>query len=150
MERRTSYLRMRASSRVKAEANCGPLSEMMESYRPKCLNTKSKKSWMTLFASIVFEQGARITPFVRPWSTMTIKESKLSDGGRSVMRSTESGLKGRVVEEGIGVRGGVDGWVIVLFCWHTAHPETNLETKTERPGHQRSRLTTALVWKRPR
>ena len=66
------------------------------------------------------------------------------------MRSTESCLKGRVVEEGIGVRGGVVGWVITLFCWHTVHPVTNLETKTERPGHQKSRWTTALVWKQPR
>ena len=79
---------------------------MMESYRPKCLNMQSKKSWATPFTSIILEQGARITPFVRLWSTTTIKESKPSDGGRSVMRSTKSCLKGRVVEEGIGARGG--------------------------------------------
>ena len=144
-----SYLRMWASLRAKAEANCGPLSEMMESYRPQCLNTKSKKSWAIPFASIILEQGARITPFIRPWLTTTIKELKPSDGGRSVMRLTESCLKGRVVEERIGARGGVGGWVITLFCWHTAHPEMNLETKTERPSHQKSRLTMALVWKRP-
>ena len=63
------------------------------------------------------------------------------------MRSTESCLKERVVVEGIGARGGVVGWVIVLFCWQTAHPVTNLVTKTERPGHQKSHSTTALVWK---
>ena len=40
---------------------------------------------------------------------------------------------------------GVDGWVISLFCWQTSHPETNLETKNERPSHQKSRSTTALV-----
>ena len=88
-----------------------------------------------------------MTPFVRPWLTMTIKESKPPDGGRSVMRSTESCLKGRVVEEGIGARGGVVGWVIILFCWQTAHLVTNWETKTERLGHQKSRSTMALVWK---
>ena len=90
-----------------------------------------------------------MTPFIRPWSTTTIKESKLPDGGRSVMRSMESCLKGRMVEEGIRARGGVVGWVIILFCWHTAHPETNLETKTERPGHQKSCSTTSLVQKHP-
>ena len=46
-------------------------------------------------ASMVLEQGARITPFVRPWSTMTITESKPEETGRSVMRLTESCLKGR-------------------------------------------------------
>ena len=101
----------------------------------------------TPFASIILEQGARITPFIRPWSTMTIKESKPPDGGRSVMRSTESCLKERAAEEGIGAMGGVVGWVIILFCWQTVHPEINLEMKTERPGHQKSRSTTALVWK---
>ena len=60
------------------------------------------------------------------------------------MRLTESCLKGRVVEEGIRARGGVVGWVITLFFWHTAQPVINLETKTERPGHQKSHSTTAL------
>ena len=101
-------------------------------------------------ASIVFEQGARTTPFVRPWSTTTIKESKPSDRGRSVMRLTESCLKGRMVEEGIGTRGGEVGWVIILFCWQTAQPVTNLETKMNRPGHQKLCLTMALVQKRPK
>ena len=44
---------------------------------------------------MVLEQGMRITPFVRLWSTMTINESCPLEGGRSVMRSTESCLKGR-------------------------------------------------------
>ena len=145
-----SYLRMRASLQAKAEANCGPLSDIMESCRPKHLNTKLKKSWATPFALIILEQGARITPFVRPWSTMTIKESKPLDGGRSVMRLTESCLKGRVVEEGIGTRGGMDRWMIALFCSHIVQPVTNLETKTERPGHQKLRSTIALMRKQPR
>ena len=101
-------------------------------------------------ALIVFKQGARTTPFVRPWSTTTIKKLKPSDGGRSVMRSTESYLKGRVVEEGIGTRGGEVGWVITLFCWQTAQLVTNLETKMDRPSHQKSHSTMALVQKQPR
>ena len=55
---------------------------------------------------MVFEQGMRITPFVRPWSTMTIKESCLFEGGRSVTRSTDSCLKGRVEDEGMGASRG--------------------------------------------
>ena len=57
-------------------------------------------------ASMVFEQGMRITPFVRPWSTTTINESCPLDGGRSVIRSTESCLKGRGEDEGMGASGG--------------------------------------------
>ena len=40
-------------------------------------------------ASMVFVQGARITPFVASWSAMTMSASKPLDGGRSVMKSTE-------------------------------------------------------------
>ena len=65
---------------------------------------------------MVLQQGARITPFVRPWSTITKIESKAEEGGRSVMRSTESCLNGRVEVDGIGQRGGVVGWVLTLFC----------------------------------
>ena len=57
-------------------------------------------------ASMVFEQGMRITPFIRLWLTTTIKESCPFDGGRSVIRSTDSCLKGRGEDEGMGVSGG--------------------------------------------
>ena len=56
-------------------------------------------------ASMVFEQGMRITPFVRLWSTMTINECLL-EGGRSMTRSTESCLKGRREKEAMGISGG--------------------------------------------
>ena len=58
---------------------------------------------------MVFEQGMRITPFVRPWLTMTINESCPFEGGRSMIRLTESCLKGRGKEEGMGVSGGQVG-----------------------------------------
>ena len=73
---------------------------------PNCLKTKSKKSRAIPAASTVLEQGARITPFVRPWTTMTITESNPEERGRSVMRSTESCLKGRETVDKIGQRGG--------------------------------------------
>ena len=55
---------------------------------------------------MVFEKGIRITPFIRVWSTTTINESCLLEGGRSVTRSTESCLNGSGEEEGMGVSGG--------------------------------------------
>ena len=56
--------------------------------------------------SIVLEQGMRITPFVRPWSTTTINELCPFEEGRSVTRSMESCLNGKGEEEGIGASGG--------------------------------------------
>ena len=106
MESLTLYWRSHASSLAKADANCGPLSDIKESWRPKCLNTWWRKNLATLAASMVFEQGMRITPFIRLWLTMTINESCPFEVGRSVTRSTESCLKGREEEEGMGASGG--------------------------------------------
>ena len=92
---------------MKADANCGPLSEdIRESWSPNCLNTWWRKSMATPATSMVFEQGMRITPFVRSWLTTTINESCLFKGGKSMTRSTESCLKGRGEVNGIGVSGG--------------------------------------------
>ena len=86
---------------MKADANCGPLSDIREPWSPNHLNTWWRKSLATLATSMVFEQGMRITPFIRPWSTMTINESCPFEGGKSVTRLTESCLK-------VGVR--MAGW----------------------------------------
>ena len=91
---------------MKEDANCGPLSDIRESWRLNCLNTWWRKSLATPATSIVFEQGMRITPFVRPWLTMNINESCPFEGGRFIIRSTESCLKGRGEEEGMGASGG--------------------------------------------
>ena len=72
------------------------------------------------FVSIVFKQGTRITPFVRPWSTTTIRESCPLERGRSVMRSTESCLNRSEEEDVVGESGGVTGCVQALFCWQMA------------------------------
>ena len=55
---------------------------------------------------MVFEHGIRITPFVRLSSTMTINESCLLKGGRSIIRSTKSCLKGKGENDGMGASGG--------------------------------------------
>ena len=82
---------------------------MRVSRRLKCLNTFLKRSWAIPAVSMVLVQGVRITPFIRPWSTTTEIESKLDEGGRLVMRSTESWQKGREVEKGMRWRGGEVG-----------------------------------------
>ena len=114
-----------------------------------CLKTKSKNSLAIPAASMVLEQGARITPLVSPWSTMTMTESKPEEAGRLVMRSTESCLKGREIDDGIVQRGGMTGWVLTLFCWQTAHPAMKCFINVARPGHQKSCSRMALVQKTP-
>ena len=124
MDNQMSYLRRQASSLVKTEVNWGPQSEMRVSCKLNHLKTKLKNNWVTPAALTLLEQGARITPFVRPWSTTTITESKPEERGRSVMRSTESCLKGRETEDEIGQSGGTVGCVnLVLLASHTASDE---------------------------
>ena len=71
--------------------------EMRISYRPKHLKTLSRKIYAIPVALMVLEQGVRITPFIRSWSTMTTTESWPLEVGRLVIRSTESYLKGSTV-----------------------------------------------------
>ena len=82
---------------------------MRVSCSPNYLKTKSKNNWVIPTASTVLEQGARITPFIRPWLAMTITESNPEEMGRLVMRSTDSCLKGRETVDEIGQRGGTVG-----------------------------------------
>ena len=79
------------------------------SCRLNLLKTNLKNNWAMLVASMDLEQGARITPFVRPWSTMTITGSNPEDGGRLVIRSMDSCLKGRRMEDGMEESGGIAG-----------------------------------------
>ena len=65
---------------------------------------------------IVFLVGQRITPFVRLWSTMTSKESKPEEVGRSVIKSQETCWKGRETHDLMGVSRGMVGCVFDLFC----------------------------------
>ena len=149
MESLTSYLRSLASSLASAEANCGPLSDIRVLWRPNHLKMFSKKSFPTLATSMVFEQGIMTTPFIRPWSTMTMMESWPFTRGKSVTRSTKSCLKGSEEVDRIGFNGRQTGWVFVLFCWHTAQPLMNLFMYVDNPGHQKSRSRNVLVWNCP-
>ena len=60
-------------------------------------------------AETVFLVGQRMTPLLSPWSTMTNKESKPLEGGRSVIRLQEIWRKGGREDEGLGIRSGVVG-----------------------------------------
>ena len=126
-----SYWRSLANSLAKADANCGPLSDIMELCRPNRLKMWEKKSLATPAASMFLEHGILITPFIRLWSTMTKIESLLCTSRRSVTRSTESCLNGRGKVEGIGARGGQVGWVLTLFCWQVAHPSIKVDIRGE-------------------
>ena len=41
----------------------------------------------------------------------------------------------------MGVAGGVEGWVFVLFCWQVVHPAIYAQMNEARPGHQNSAVT---------
>ena len=143
------YLRSRASSLARAEANWGPLSDIMVSWSPNCLKMFWKKSLPTPAALVVFEQGMMITPFIRLWSTTTMMESMLPTRGRSVTKSTESCLNSSVEVDGTGFNGGHVEWVFSLFCWHIAHSSMNLLTYVDSPGHQKSCSRKVLVQNQP-
>ena len=136
MESQRLYLRIQASSAVKAEVNCGPLSKIKQLCSLKQMKTCLKNSSAIPLALIVLLQGVRITPFKRPWLTMTSSELKLLDKGRLVMRSIDSCWKGWVQEEGSGKSVGTVGWVLTFICWQTEQPAMNWQTNVDIPGHQ--------------
>ena len=70
-------------------ANWGPRSEIIFSGNLYHLYKLLSKSCTAPLAVSVFVQGDKITPFERPWSTMTKMELKPSTVGRSVIRSIE-------------------------------------------------------------
>ena len=87
MERDRAYHRSFLSSQVNVEANWRPQSEMTLSKSLKQRKTLWKKREVIPSVVMDFFNGQRITPSVSPWSTMTRRESKPEDKGRSVMRS---------------------------------------------------------------
>ena len=75
---------------VKAfDMNWGPLSEMILFGSSNRLYKCSSKSRPVSSEVNVLLQAMRITPFERPWSTMTKRELKPSANGRSVIKSIE-------------------------------------------------------------
>ena len=72
-----------------------------------------------------FEQGTKIIPFVRPWSTTEKIESSPRMGGKSVIKSMDIWAKGCVdVGLGIGINACFVGWRLILNCWQNAQPFT--------------------------
>ena len=78
----------------------------------------------------VFAQGVKTTPFVSPWSTMTITASMIIPfsrvmGGKSVIISIEQLAKGLVFAgPGIGIYDGFEGFRFILNYWQILHPLT--------------------------
>ena len=100
----------RVSSWKTLAENWGPLSEMMRVGSPKRLYRFWWMRCVVPSASMVFVQGARITPFVASWSAMTMRESKPLDGGRSVMKLIVVVSNGYAFGfAGIGISGGAVG-----------------------------------------
>ena len=94
---------------MKVEVNWGPQPEITLSKSPKQRKTLWKNRDAIPSAVMDFLVGQRITPLVSPWLTMTRRESKDEEMGRSVMRSQEICWKGQVQENLIGVREGMVG-----------------------------------------
>ena len=68
-------------------------------------------------ASMVFVQGARIIPLVESWSATTMRVSLPPDGGRSVMKSMVTVVKGFACGfAAMGMSGGTVGCVLTLVC----------------------------------
>ena len=73
-----------------------------------------KKDFPTPAVSMDLEQGIMITPFVSPWSTMTIMESILRTSGRSVDQVDQELSKGKGGCGGDGIQWWAN-WVGVYF-----------------------------------
>ena len=69
------------------EANCGPLSDIVLSGRPKHLYNEVSRIVSICSAMIILLHDSKIALFIDLWSTMTMIESNPSDTGRSVIKS---------------------------------------------------------------
>ena len=110
-------------------ANHGSLSEIMDSGRPNHLNKLLCNSLLMTIWSEVFVIGMRITPFIRPWSTMDKIQlqstlSAVLETGRSVIRCIEQSANGcEDCDPAIGVNAGFDGDQLILNSWHFEQPD---------------------------
>ena len=86
----------------------------------------------------------RITPFVRPWSTMTINESCPFNGGKLVIRLTDSCLKGRAKDVEMEASERQVGWWLTLFCWHIAQAKIKALMYDERGSATRNPIPVRL------
>ena len=95
----------------------GSLSEIIILGNPNCLTVWSKWSSVALSAVNSLLQGIKITPFVRPWSTMTITWSwPRSVLGNPEIKSCVIIWNGFVAVDLIGCTGGCVRCVLTLFC----------------------------------
>ena len=97
--------------------NWGPRLEMILSGNPNIWYKLSSKSFAVSSAVTFLLHGIRIAPLLSPWSTTTKMESKLSIGGRSVMKSIEQLENGLVVvAPSVGIKEVFEGCLSILNC----------------------------------
>ena len=106
------------------EANCGPLSDIAFSGRPKHLYSEVSKMVPVCSAMIILLHDSKIIPFVDPWSTKTMIESNPSDTGRLVIKSMVMRENGQGFSAETGWSAGFIGCWFILCCWQRAHPLT--------------------------
>jgi hypothetical protein len=103
--------------------NCGPQSDNILSGKPNHLYKFLCKRLPILSIVTVLVVGQKITPFERPWSTMTKIESLYSAGGKSMIKSMLQCANGQVViAPSTGIKDGCDGFRSILNCWQILHP----------------------------
>ena len=107
-----------SSFRINAfDANCGPRSKIILSGSPNLLYKFSSRSFAVPSAVIFLLQGIRITPLLRPWSTTTKIESKVSIVGKSVMKSIEQLADDQVdLAPSVGTNISLEGDQLILNC----------------------------------
>src|SRR5579864_2198006 len=138
------------NSLKKVEVNRMSLSVITFLGIPTKGKTRSLKSVATPGASMVSLQGSKMTALVQSWSVMVRMESYPFEMGSLTIKSIEIVWNGCALGAGaIGCKGGRLGWVLLLFCWQTAHPRMYSLMYQFTSGHQYSLVTIWSIFQCP-
>ncbi|SRR6266702_8849599 len=119
------------------DANFRSRSLMNHCGSPNCGNTCCTISPAISSAIIASLHGINIAALLQSWSVTVSMESYPCDTGSLVMKSSVTVSKGIASGFGyIGCRGTQVGRVLILCCWHSAHPFTYSITSLHMFGHQ--------------
>src|SRR6266702_1675408 len=119
------------------DVNFGSRSLINRCGSPKCRNTCCMISPAISSTVIASLHGMNIAALLQSWSVMVSMESYPCDIGSLVMKSNATVSKGIASSFGyIGCRGAWIGQVLILCCWHSAHPLTYSITSLRIFSHQ--------------
>ena len=105
------------------DVNWESLSLIIDSSSPNLWYTLSIKSFAIPDSFVVFLVGIMTTPFVSLWSTTDRMVSCSLLLGRSVIKSQDIFANGCIdVAALTGFNVGLDGCLLILYCWHVAQP----------------------------